>query len=90
MTPLAAITTVFGFGWILLVALGTTGYTFCDSQAQRAMADAAEAAGIAVSKPALSLAYYSFRAVELCHKNSLYDGRRSAIIWVKGSTSPQR
>lgn len=55
-----------GFGWILLVALGTTGYTFCDSQAQRAMDDAAEAAGIAISKPALSLAYYSFRAVELC------------------------
>ena len=53
------------FGYILLVALGTTGYTLCDSQAQRVMIDAAATAGIAVTKPMVSLSYYSFRAITL-------------------------
>lgn len=53
------------FGYILLVALGTTGYTLCDSQAQKAMAEGAAAAGIAVSRPLLALTYYSFRAMTL-------------------------
>ncbi len=54
------------FGCVLLVALGTTGYTLCDSQAQRVMVAAANAAGIAVSKPMVSLSYYFFRDVPLC------------------------
>lgn len=53
------------FGYIFVVALGTTGYTLCDSQAQRVMIDAAIAAGIDISKPMISLTYYSFRAVTL-------------------------
>ena len=53
------------FAYILVVALGTTGYTLCDSQAQRVLCDAARTGGVEVSKPMLSLAYYSFRAVEL-------------------------
>ena len=53
------------FGYVLLVALGTTVYTLCDSQAQRVMIGAADAAGIAVPKPLLSLTYYSFRAATL-------------------------
>lgn len=54
------------FVFILLVALGTTGYTLCDSQAQHVMRAAAEADGVAVSRPLLSLTYYSFRATALC------------------------
>lgn len=54
------------FGCVLLVALGTTGYTLCDSQAQRVMVAAANAARIAVSKPMVSLSYYFFRDVPLC------------------------
>ena len=49
------------FGYILLVALGTTGYTLCDSQAQRVMMAAAPD----VAKPMVSLTDYSFRAVTL-------------------------
>lgn len=54
------------FVYILVVALGTTGYTLCDSQAQRVMLDAATAGGIDVSKPMIALTYYSFRAITLC------------------------
>ena len=53
------------FGYILLVALGTTGYTLCDKQAQLVMREAAEAAHLAVSKPVLALTYYSFRVITL-------------------------
>lgn len=53
------------FGYVLLVALGTTGYTLCDSQAQRVMLAAANAGGVELSKPLLSLTYYSFRAAVL-------------------------
>jgi multidrug transporter EmrE-like cation transporter len=53
------------FGYILLVALGTTGYTLCDKQAQLVMKAGAEAAGLAVSKPVISLTYYSFRVITL-------------------------
>ncbi|MBR4612519.1 MAG: hypothetical protein IKO40_07365 [Kiritimatiellae bacterium] len=53
------------FGYILIVALGTTGYTLCDSQAQHAMRAAADAAEIEIGKPLLSLTYYSFRAAAL-------------------------
>ena len=53
------------FAYVLLVALGTTGYTLCDSEAQRAMIQAAQSAGTAVSKPMISLSYYSFRAITL-------------------------
>lgn len=52
------------FLYILLVALGTTGYTLCDSQAQRVML-AAVPEGVEVSKPLLSLTYYAFRAATL-------------------------
>lgn len=50
------------FFYILLVALGTTGYTLCDSQAQRVMIEAADKAQLVVSKPVLSLTYYCFRS----------------------------
>ena len=53
------------FGFILLVALGTTGYTLCDKQAQLVMSQAAADAGLAVSKPMISLTYYSFRVITL-------------------------
>lgn len=53
------------FMFILVVAIGTTGYTLCDSQAQQVLCNAAQSGGLNVSKPMLSLAYYSFRAVEL-------------------------
>ena len=53
------------FGYILLVALGTTGYTLCDSQAQCAMRDGAAAGGIEISNTLLSLTYYSFRSLVL-------------------------
>lgn len=53
------------FGYILLVAFGTTGYTLCDKQAQLVMHEAAEAAVMSVSKPVLSLTYYSFRVMTL-------------------------
>lgn len=59
------------FGYVFLVALGTTAYTLCDSQAQRVMIEAAEAAGTAVSKPVVSLTYYSFRAVTL-----------ASVLWI--------
>ncbi len=55
-----------GLGYVLLVALGTTGYTLCDSQAQRVMIAAADAGGIVVSRPMVSLTYYFFRDVPLC------------------------
>lgn len=66
------------FGFVLLVALGTTGYTLCDSQAQRVMRAAAEAGGIAVSSSLLSLTYYSFRATTLC-----------AVLWTVVLCSPR-
>ncbi len=53
------------FGYILLVAAGTTIYTLCDSQAQRVMLDYVDANGISVSKPLVSLTYYCFRAATL-------------------------
>ena len=53
------------FGYVLLVALGTTGYTLCDSQAQQVMLRYVEAEGLAVAKPLLSLTYYCFRASTL-------------------------
>lgn len=52
--------------YILIVALGTSGYTICDNQAQHVLLDAATAAGIDVSKPMVALTYYSFRATSLC------------------------
>ena len=59
------------FGFILLVALGTTGYTLCDKQAQLVMSQAAADAGMAVSKPLISLTYYSFRAMTL-----------TSVLWI--------
>ena len=53
------------FGYVFLVAIGTTIYTLCDSQAQRVMIDAATAAGTVISKPMISLTYYSFRVFTL-------------------------
>ena len=47
--------------FIFLVACGTTGYTVFDSQAQQIMRDAAAN----VSKPVLSLTYYSSRGIVL-------------------------
>ncbi|MBP5544457.1 MAG: hypothetical protein ILM98_10295 [Kiritimatiellae bacterium] len=49
------------FLYVILVALGTTGYTLCDSQAQRVMLAAAPD----VSKPIVSITYYAFRAMTL-------------------------
>ena len=54
------------FPCILLVALGTTGYTLCDSQAQRIMITAAASGAIEVSKPMVSFPYYFFRDIPLC------------------------
>ena len=49
------------FLFIAMVALGTTGYTLCDSQAQRVMMAAAPG----VSRPMVSLTYYAFRMATL-------------------------
>lgn len=53
------------FGYIMLVAIGTTIYTLCDSQAQRVMLDYVHAGGVTISKPLVSLTYYCFRAATL-------------------------
>ena len=59
------------FGYIILVALGTAGYTLCDSQSQIAMREAAAAAGTEISGALLSLTYYAFREPLLC-----------AVLWI--------
>lgn len=53
------------FIYVIFVAIGTTGYTLCDSQAQKAMVEAANAAGHEISKTMLSLTYYSYRSLLL-------------------------
>jgi len=53
------------FAFVFLVAIGTTGYTLCDSQAQKTMVDAAHAAGVEASKAIISVTYYSFRSLPL-------------------------
>lgn len=53
------------FGYVMLVALGTTCYTLCDSQAQRVMLDYVRDGGMEVSRPLVSLTYYCFRAATL-------------------------
>ena len=53
------------FAFVLFVALGTTGYTLCDSQAQKVMVEAARAAGVEAPKAVLSITYYSFRSLPL-------------------------
>ena len=55
------------FLYIVIVALGTTGYTLCDSQAQAVM----RAAAPDVARPMVSLSYYSFRAMTL-----------TSVLWV--------
>lgn len=78
------------FIYILLVALGTTGYTLCDSQAQQVMRCAAPD----VARPMISLTYYSFRATTLCTALwiAVLCGRKTraeaAEIWHRRSWSP--
>lgn len=49
------------FLYIVVVALGTTGYTLCDSQAQAVM----RAVAPDMARPLVSLTYYSFRVMTL-------------------------
>lgn len=83
-----------GFGYVLLVALGTAGYTLCDSQAQRVMIAAANTAGIAVSRPMVSLTYYFFRDVPLCAALwaavlcSRETRAEAAELWIRRSWMP--
>lgn len=51
---------------IIIAALGTTGYTICDSQAQKAMAECIAASGLDISKTVMSLSYYIIRLTILC------------------------
>jgi len=48
--------------FVVLTALGTTGYTICDSLAQHAMRDAADPA---ISAPVISLTFYNTRGIAL-------------------------
>ena len=49
--------------FILMVAIGTTNYTICDSQAQKVLA--AAVAGQGISKPVISMTFYSCRCILL-------------------------
>ncbi|MBR0057464.1 MAG: hypothetical protein IJP66_09070 [Kiritimatiellae bacterium] len=82
------------FAYVIFVALGTTGYTLCDSQSQKVMVEAANAAGIEVSKTLFSLTYYSFRSlllastlwvVILCGRESRAD---AVALWRRRSWTP--
>lgn len=57
-----------GMFFILFAALGTTGYTIFDSQAQQILRQSASAAE--VSKPVISLTYYSTRSI--CLSSTLW------------------
>lgn len=78
------------FGHVLLVALGTTGYTLCDSQAQRVMMAAAPE----VSRTMVALSYYAFRAVPLVTVlwTVVFCGRETraeaADLWRRRSWTP--
>jgi len=61
--------------FILMVALGTTGYTICDSQAQKVMREVVTG----VSKPVMSMTYYSTRGICL-----------SSVLWLALLFSPSR
>lgn len=79
-----------GMLFIFLTACGTTGYTVFDSRAQKAMAEAAAE----VSKPIVSMTYYSTRALTLCCCLSLavfLTGKNREILkgyWKKRDKSP--
>jgi len=49
--------------FILMVAIGTTNYTICDSQAQKVLANAVAEQNI--SKPVISMTFYSCRCILL-------------------------
>ncbi|MBE6358182.1 MAG: hypothetical protein E7057_02915 [Lentisphaerae bacterium] len=51
--------------FVLLAACGTTGYTVFDSLSQDIMKAAVVDAGMSISKPVLSLSYYSTRGIVL-------------------------
>lgn len=59
--------------FVLMVALGTTGYTLFDSQAQSVLREAVPG----VSKPVLSMTYYSTRGICL-----------SSFLWIMVVLSP--
>lgn len=76
--------------FVFAVACGTTGYTIFDSQAQKVMAQAAAQ----VSKPVLSMTYYSTRALLLASSLWLIvlttDGNRAVLrdYWKKQNFTP--
>jgi drug/metabolite transporter (DMT)-like permease len=82
------------FVFVFFVALGTTGYTLCDSQAQKVLVDAAYAAGVEASKTILSVTYYSYRSLLLASAMwvAVLCGRRSrteaAALWKNRSWTP--
>lgn len=82
------------FVFVFFVALGTTGYTLCDSQAQKVMVEAARAAGVEAPKAVLSVTYYSYRSLLLASAMwvAVLCGRRSraeaAALWENRSWTP--
>lgn len=76
--------------FVFAVACGTTGYTIFDSQAQKVMAQAAAQ----VSKPVLSMTYYSTRSLLLASSLWLIvlttDGNRAVLrdYWKKHNFTP--
>ena len=66
--------------WVLCAAMGTTGYTIFDSLSQNLMKNFIADVGIEVSKPVLSLSYYSTRGIVLT----------STLMFLALATSRQR